>query len=638
MLKTIRARVLFAGSLMLLITAAIAGTGLLSATSLSKDLVAAQRQADMLRYQVDADMMHDAIRADTQFSLMAHDPTNGIDITEVKADVAEHARNLTDYIAKSRQLAGDTPAGAALDRLQGPAEAYARAGVAEVDLAASDPAAAQAAMAGFLANFKTVEGLMATASDQLSAVATAQNARVARESGMARLAMALALLLGLAVPSALMLLGVKLVTRPLTVLTAAMQRLARGDTDQAVAGADREDEIGAMARATEVFREAGIAKIHLEAEAERLRLDTEAARKAAEAEILGRERSAVVGSLGQGLAALAEGRLTFRLADDLPAEYAQLRDDFNNAIAELQATVQSVGAATHGVRGGSDEMALAADDLSRRTEQQAASLEETAAALEELTTTVRRSAEVAKTAFDTVTKTRGEAEQSGGVVRDAVQAMGQIEQSSRQIAQIIGVIDEIAFQTNLLALNAGVEAARAGDAGRGFAVVAQEVRALAQRSADAAKEIKALISASSEQVGSGVELVGRTGQALGRIVERVGEVDRLIASIAASAEEQATGLGQVNTAVNQMDQMTQQNAAMVEQSTAATHSLRAESEALAGLMQRFQVGEQSALAPPALAAAKPIAPSRPPAPAQPRHARMPTLASHALAADCWEEF
>jgi methyl-accepting chemotaxis protein len=635
MLKTVKARVLFAGSLMLLITAIIAGMGLLSATSLSNDLVKGQRDADMLRYQVDSDMMHDAIRADAQASLMAGDPASGIDIAEVRQDVADHAKRLKDYIARSRDLAGDSKAGQDLARLAGPAEAYAQAGIAQVELAASDHAAAQAAMPAFMDNFKTVEGLMSTASDELSAAASAESARIAREAGLARLAMTLALVAGLAIPIALMLLGVRLVTRPLTALTAAMQRLAQGDNDQAVAGASREDEIGAMARATEVFREAGLEKRRLEAEAERLRLDTEAARKAAEAEILARERSAVAGSLGEGLAALAQGNLTYRLADVLPAEYAQLRSDFNDAIAELQGTVQSVGAAADGVRGGSDEMAMAADDLSRRTEQQAASLEETAAALDELTATVQRSAQVAKLACETVTKTRGEAEQSGAVVRDAVEAMGQIERSSGQIAQIIGVIDEIAFQTNLLALNAGVEAARAGEAGRGFAVVASEVRALAQRSADAAKEIKGLISASTGQVGAGVELVGRTGQVLSRIVERVGEVDRLIASIAASAEEQAIGLGQVNTAVNQMDQMTQQNAAMVEQSTAATHSLKVESEALAGLMNRFQTGERAALKaqPPRAEVARPARPA-----AQRPVRRSVTAGANALASEGWEEF
>ena len=263
-------------------------------------------------------------------------------------------------------------------------------------------------------------------------------------------------------------------------------------------------------------------------------------------------------------------------------------------MGQLQETMQVVVDNVGGIRSGAGEISQAADDLSRRTEQQAASLEETAAALDQITATVRKTASGAKQCSDVVLAARGDAEKSGEIVRDAVGAMSAIEQSSTQISQIIGVIDEIAFQTNLLALNAGVEAARAGDAGRGFAVVASEVRARAQRSADAAKEIKTLISSSGTQVGAGVSLVGQTGEALNRIVERVAEIDGLVSEISASAQEQATGLQQVNTAVNQMDQVTQQNAAMVEEATAAASQLKSESGKLARLVGRFQVGAAQA--------------------------------------------
>jgi methyl-accepting chemotaxis protein len=301
------------------------------------------------------------------------------------------------------------------------------------------------------------------------------------------------------------------------------------------------------------------------------------------------ERLAVVRNLADALGHLAQGDLAYRIETAFPPEYEQLRSDYNGALGRLSTTLNEIIGGASAIRSGAGEISSAADDLARRTEQQAASLEETAAALDEITVTVRKTASGAKTASDVVLAARGDAQTSGQVVRQAVDAMSEIEGSSSKIGQIIGVIDEIAFQTNLLALNAGVEAARAGDAGKGFAVVASEVRALAQRSADAAKEIKALISASAEQVGSGVRLVGETGQALQRIVDRVAEIDVLVTEIAASAQEQATGLHQVNSAINEMDQVTQQNAAMVEQSTAASHSLAQEAQGLAEAVARFSV-------------------------------------------------
>ncbi|MEQ1717427.1 MAG: PAS domain-containing methyl-accepting chemotaxis protein [Hyphomicrobium sp.] len=303
------------------------------------------------------------------------------------------------------------------------------------------------------------------------------------------------------------------------------------------------------------------------------------------------QQSFVVKSLGNGLRQLSDGNLLFRLQDELPAEYEELRTNFNAATAKLEGTLQGIVSNTSAVRSGTAEIATASEDLSRRTEQQAASIEETSAALNDITRTVKEAADGSRKASNVVSAARGEAEKSGQIVRDAVSAMRQIEESSQKITQIIGVIDEIAFQTNLLALNAGVEAARAGDAGRGFAVVASEVRALAQRSAEAAKEIKTLISTSSGQVEAGARLVSETGGALQRIVVRVDELNTLVADIAAGAQQQATALSEISGAMNQMDQGTQQNAAMVEETTAAVQNLAKEADGMSALIGKFTVGD-----------------------------------------------
>jgi methyl-accepting chemotaxis protein len=387
--------------------------------------------------------------------------------------------------------------------------------------------------------------------------------------------------------------------RPVSAMTGAMGRLAAGDNAVEIPGADRRDEIGEMAKAVEVFKRGAIERVRIEREAEEQRglTEEERARNEKARAVSAREQAHVVSNIGSGLDALAKGDLTFRISEAFPGEYRKLQDDFNAAMETLQETMKTIAGATEGIRSGTGEVSQAADDLSKRTEQQAASLEETAAALDQITATVRKTAEGANHARDAVTTAKADAERSGEVVNGAVLAMAEIDRSSKEISKIIGVIDEIAFQTNLLALNAGVEAARAGEAGKGFAVVASEVRALAQRSAEAAKEIKTLIQASSTQVESGVDLVGQAGKALERIVVQVAEINAVVVEIAASAKEQATGLAEVNTAVNQMDQVTQQNAAMVEQSTAASHSLAQEAEELGRLVARFEVGRGTKMTP-----------------------------------------
>lgn len=294
-------------------------------------------------------------------------------------------------------------------------------------------------------------------------------------------------------------------------------------------------------------------------------------------------------SIGEGLSQLANGDLTHRVDANLTGSFAQLKEDFNAALDRLQDTMRNVMTTTNQITTGATEISQATSELSHRTEQQAASLEETAAALEEITATVKKTAANAREASQGAGSAKQTAETGEQVVKTAITAMEAISGSSRQITDIIGVIDEIAFQTNLLALNAGVEAARAGDAGRGFAVVAQEVRALAQRSSQAAKEIKTLIKTSSDQVAQGVRYVDETGQALKKIVGQVVSVNSLVGEMAQAAEQQATGIEQVNQAVAQMDQTTQKNAAMVEESTAASQELAQEANTLDEMMSFFKV-------------------------------------------------
>jgi len=382
-------------------------------------------------------------------------------------------------------------------------------------------------------------------------------------------------------------------------LSQVMKRLASGEFEVAVRGTSRRDEVGDMARAIQVFKDNGIEMRRLEAQAEAQRQSAEETRRK-NAEILAAvesQRIHVVESVAKGLESLSKGDLTFRLREPFAPEFNKLHDDFNAAVSQLHDAMKQIKAAVFGIRAGTDEISQSAEDLSRRTEQQAASLEESAAALDDITKAVRRMAEGAVSAKDAVGTAKTDAERSGKVMHEANGAMSGIEQSARKISQIIGVIDEIAFQTNLLALNAGVEAARAGDAGRGFAVVASEVRALAQRSAAAAKEIKALISTSTDQVGTGVQLVGQTGKALDSIVVNITEINKLVADIASSAQEQASGLHEINSAIEQMDRVTQQNASMVEESTAASFGLASESQQLADLIGRFKIGDESERAP-----------------------------------------
>jgi methyl-accepting chemotaxis protein len=425
-------------------------------------------------------------------------------------------------------------------------------------------------------------------------------------------------------------------SRPIQNVTNTMNQLAGGNLDAEVPYAGRKDEIGEMAAAVSVFRQNAITMRDLNAHEQVLReksadLQTSIATvvHAAAAgdftcriekdygnEDLNRFAQSVnelVAGVDEGIAetrrvigSLAEGDLTQTMEGRFRGAFAELQQNVNTTLATLQKTMRDVRASTDSINANSGELRTASDDLSKRTEQQAAALEETSAALEEITAAVKNSTERAQEATTMVSEATQSAKQSGDVVRNAVDAMGRIETASSEISQIIGVIDEIAFQTNLLALNAGVEAARAGDAGKGFAVVAQEVRELAQRAASAAKDIKGLITKSSSEVAVGVKYVQATGSALSDIENRVLKINDHIHSIATAAREQSTGLQEVSTAINQMDQVTQHNAAMVEETSAATHRLKGEADSLAGLVSRFRTGDAAPHAAIATTQARPV--------------------------------
>ncbi|WP_337267557.1 HAMP domain-containing methyl-accepting chemotaxis protein [Oryzifoliimicrobium ureilyticus] len=424
------------------------------------------------------------------------------------------------------------------------------------------------------------------------------------------------------------------VISPLNAIGNAMQKLADGDTEIAVFGLDRSDEVGAMAKTVAIFRDNALERRRLEKETEENRALSEQERRENErrrAEEADQVRFAVE-SLATGLDQLAAGKLNYRISSPFAERLDQVRGDFNSAVTRLEDAMRQVAVNAQGIAAGSSQIKVAASDLSHRTEQQAASVEETAAALEEITTTVADSSRRAEEAGRLVGETRGAAERSGEIVRRAVGAMEEIERSSGEISNIIGVIDDIAFQTNLLALNAGVEAARAGEAGKGFAVVAQEVRELAQRSATAAKEIKTLIGRSAGQVATGVDLVTQTGEALESIVHQVKDIDFNVRSIVEAAREQSTGLNEINQAVGMMDQNTQQNAAMVEESTAASHSLSKEAEELFQLISSFEIsGHQSAVAGGAHRVAAKSSSPRPIHPASPQPKLRSTVAGPAPA-------
>jgi len=505
-----------------------------------------------------------------------------------------------EVIAQVKQLSGDHPDLMTIIQAMESAAQVWRANNVDPEIRlAADPATLGAALKiGISPEGKTRRQAIFTAAHALDTAASRMAAKEATQANAIVDATHLALGIGglttVALSAALALIMTRVIATPIVQITDVLDRVARGDDSVSVPALGRKDEVGRIAASVQAFKAAAKDKARLQASAvvQTRQMETERQAHETARAAAAQEDHEAFAALAEGLRHLAAGDLTYRVSALLAPRAQGLKDDLNNAMSQLQAVLGDIVQHGEAMRSGAGEIAASADDLSKRTEQQAASLEQTAAALDQITATVSKTAEGAAQADAVVSSAKRDAEISGEVVRQAIDAMGAIEGSAHQIADIISVIDEIAFQTNLLALNAGVEAARAGDAGRGFAVVASEVRALAQRSATAAKEIKALIETSSHEVAHGVDLVHRTGEALERIVGQVSAVTDVVSAIATSAREQATGLQQINSAINEMDSVTQRNAAMVEQSTAASHGLLQDAQALGDLVGGFKIGDR----------------------------------------------
>ncbi|NKM71367.1 methyl-accepting chemotaxis protein [Rhizobium laguerreae] len=591
-MASIQHKIIIASIAIFALAGGATGVGIWSASILSENNAEVARTAHILRNHMQADMMHDALRSDALASLLASNPAAGIDVDTVKADLAEHEASFREMLDANKALAADDKTKTILASVEPPLIVYIASASQIVELAGKDPTAAMKALPDFMAQFSTLEAAMEQAGDQITAASEEISNRSSDINASVDIVLEALLASAALFAFGLYFLTRKTVTKPILSLSDDMQRLAGGDTAIACTGIGRTDEIGTMASAVEVFRQAAIANKQLEKDAEAARLQGETervtARKQADEDAAERLRAATSG-LAAGLKRLASGDLAFQIDEPFAPDFENLRHDFNMSIRQLDQTLGAIAAAIAAIDEGTREIASGAGDLSKRTEQQAASLEETAAALDQITANVSNSSKRTDEARTEATDANRNAAKSSEVVSHAEEAMRRIEASSQQISSIIGVIDEIAFQTNLLALNAGVEAARAGDAGKGFAVVAQEVRELAQRSAQAAKEIKGHIQKSSVEVESGVKLVLDTSQVLKAISEQIARINQHMDAIAVSAREQSTGLAEVNTAVNSMDQVTQQNAAMVEQSTAASGHLAEEAARLRELVSRFRL-------------------------------------------------
>ena len=524
-----------------------------------------QLMTSVTEHQMLGDMKHDGVQGDVFRMIDAQQRGDQAKLREaaggVEADVAELAKTYDFVFAQDYA----EPLASAARKTVPDRDAYVAAARAVSARILSNPQDYHDALDTFTTAFDRFEHSQETLTE---AIRAERDREAAAGTTLFAISFAVTLFSALAMGAALLWSSrfmLDRVVRPVERIAATLKRMAHGDYAEAITGNEHGDEVEQMGAAAAIFRETALAMRQSEI-----------------------DQDNVVRELAGALEQLAERNLEYRIDQALPTQYEALRDNFNRAARSLAQALGSVRVGANSLARSIADIRSSADDLSQRNLRQAASLEETSAAMNQVNASVQETAAGAAAVRDTIVRAEVEASEGGAVVTRAVEAMAEIEKSTQEISQIIGVIDGIAFQTNLLALNAGVEAARAGEAGRGFAVVATEVRALAQRSAEAANHIKTLINSSTSQVGAGVTLVGETGAMLSAIVERVGEVTTMINRIADSAQVQARHIGQVNEAIGEMDRVTQQNAAMVEETTAAARALGDEAAQLGAMVSQFR--------------------------------------------------
>jgi methyl-accepting chemotaxis protein len=527
---------------------------------------------DAVRQELTADLKHEAIEGLVVNSLLEGGPHSNADQAALKAELAEEAEVLLASLEnlKATELHPDIMA------LIAAAMPLTEAYIASAqDLQAQgfrDRAAALAVLPSFLQEFAALKQALTPLGQNIEELSS-KTAAAARAHDMAMLYS----LLGISGLTILVVLynarkTTLTITRPIERLRMALKDVAKGDFELRISERMRPDDFGEIAHDIDLISERVV-----------LTLAEQDARRA--------EGERVIARLGNGLQNLSKGNFSDRIGEVFDDDYEPLRVDYNETVDNLNELISRVVLASKGIQGRSSEIQVASEDLSTRTASQAATLEETAAALEQMAMSVNTAAQNTKEVEQAVVTARSDVEHSGRVVEGAIAAMNEIEASSSRISQIIGVIDDIAFQTNLLALNAGVEAARAGEVGRGFAVVASEVRGLAQRSSEAAKEIKILIGTSSGHVQDGVQQVDGAGKALEAVVQQVAHISELVSGISAVSANQATGINEVNIGMSQLDQVTQQNATMVDESSAAIQSLNGEARGLNELVGQFVLRE-----------------------------------------------